>query len=75
MGAMSKEQQRARLLSLMARHNELGRLLDPDVTVEDGEAAIGETRMILREMADTQAEIDALLGKQPDAAGQAMWDQ
>jgi hypothetical protein len=54
---MSKEQ---RLLSLRGRYCQLGRLLDPDVTVEDGAAAIAETKVILSEMANTQAEIDAL---------------
>ena len=61
---MTKEQHRARLLSLMNRYCELGRLLDPDFTVEYVEVAIGETKLILSEIRDTQAEIDALLAKQ-----------
>lgn len=48
----------------MNRYCELGRLLDPDFTVEYVEVAIGETKLILSEMRDTQAEIDALLAKQ-----------
>lgn len=64
MGAMSKEGHQAQLLSLMARYCELGRLLNPEVTIEDSAAAITETKLILSEMRDTQAEIDALLAKQ-----------
>jgi hypothetical protein len=63
MGAISKEDRQAQLLSLMARYCELGRLLDPGFTIEDGSAAIAETKLILAEMANTKAEIDALLAK------------
>ena len=63
MGAMSKEDRQAQLLSLIARYNQLGRLLDPNFTIEGGAAAIGETKAILQEMASAQAKIDALLAK------------
>jgi hypothetical protein len=61
---MSNEGRKAQLFSLMARYCELGRLLNPDVTIEDGSAAITETKLILAEMSKTRTKIDALLAEQ-----------
>ena len=47
----------------MARYNELGRLLpDPDDLDTDDATAVAEARIVLKEMAAVQAELDAMMG-------------
>jgi hypothetical protein len=53
---------RDRILSLMQRYVELGRLVNEDFDRED-DAAVAETAIILTELRTVQAEIDALLGQ------------
>jgi hypothetical protein len=59
---MSDDERKAKFFALMARYNELGRLLpDPDDLDTDDVAAVTEAKAILAKMAKTQSEMDALL--------------
>jgi hypothetical protein len=50
------------MLALMARYCDLGRLLpQPDDLDTDDAAALAETKIVLAEMQETKAKIDALL--------------
>jgi hypothetical protein len=54
---------KAKFFALMARYNELGRLLpDPDDLDTDDATAVAEARIVLKEMAAVQAELDAMMG-------------
>jgi hypothetical protein len=62
---MSETDRRAQVFALMARYNQLGRLLPEPDDLENGDAAaVSEAKVILAEMNETRAEIDALLGAQ-----------
>ena len=55
------EDRKQKYFALMARYNQLGRLLPaPDDLDPDDAAAVAEARLILAEMNATQAKMDAL---------------
>ena len=55
------DKRKAKFFALMARYNELGRLLpDPDDLNTDDAAAVAEVRIVLKEMAAVQAELEAM---------------
>jgi hypothetical protein len=59
---MTRAEHKVKFFALMARFNQLGRLLpDPD-DLETSDAATAEVNMILTEMKKTQAELDAMMG-------------
>jgi hypothetical protein len=59
---MSDADRKARFFSLMARFNQLGRLLPaPDDLGTDDAAAVAEAKVVIAEMNKTQSEMDALL--------------
>jgi hypothetical protein len=59
---MSDADRKARFFSLMARFNQLGRLLPaPDDPDTDDAAAVAEAKVVIAEMNKTQSEMDALL--------------
>jgi hypothetical protein len=58
---MSDVDRKARVFSLMARFNQLGRLLPaPDDFDPDGATAVAEAQLVIAEMNETQAKMDAL---------------
>jgi hypothetical protein len=59
-GMQPKPAAPAELFDLMRRYNQLGRLLPREHDLEDV-GRVAEARLILREMAEVQAGIDALL--------------
>jgi hypothetical protein len=55
------EDRKRKYFALMARYNQLGRLLpSPDDFDTDDAAAVAEARLILAEMNATQAKMEAL---------------
>jgi hypothetical protein len=55
------DDRKQKYFALMARYNQLGRLLPtPDDLDADDAAAVAEARLILAEMNATQAKMDAL---------------
>jgi hypothetical protein len=57
------DKRKAKFFALMARYNELGRLLpDPDDLNTDDAMAVAEVRIVLKEMAAVQAELEAMKG-------------
>jgi hypothetical protein len=59
---MSDADRKARFFSLMARFNQLGRLLPaPDDLDTDDAPAVAEAKVVIAEMNKTQSEMDALL--------------
>jgi hypothetical protein len=56
------QNQKAAVFSLMARYNQLGRLLPKPDEFDTGDvAAVAEAKTIIAEMSKTKAAIDALL--------------
>lgn len=57
------DKRKAKFFALMARYNELGRLLpDPDDLDTDDATAVAEVRIVLKEMVAMQAELDVMMG-------------
>ena len=54
------EQQKQEFFSLLARYNELGRLLQDDLDFDDARAVAGQ-RLVLKEMHDTQLKIKKIM--------------
>jgi hypothetical protein len=56
----NSDDRKARFFSLMARYNELGRLL-PALDDLDTDDAVADAKLVIAEMSKVQAEMDALL--------------
>ena len=56
----NSDDRKARFFSLMARYNELGRLL-PALDDLDTDDAAADAKLVIAEMSKVQAEMDALL--------------
>jgi hypothetical protein len=62
----SEAERKQRLIGLMQRYNQLGRLLPEAADLDPADpAAITEARLVLREMEKTKCEIDKILGAGP----------
>jgi hypothetical protein len=59
---MDDKDRKDRVIFLMQRFNQLGRLLPSEDDVRDGEGH-AEAKLIIREMAKVEAEVNALLVK------------